>query len=67
MKSKDNSPGVELAKGIINSQKKWGNGKITKEKLRDMVNDDLKKIKSNPYDNFGFESVWNQVKDLVEE
>lgn len=67
MKSKDNSPGVELAKGIINSQKKWGDGKITKEKLRDMVNDDLKKIKSTPYDNFGFESVWNQVKDLVEE
>ena len=60
------SPGVEMAKSIINSQKKWGNQKLTKEQLRELVNKNMQAIGAGPYDNFGFESVWNQVKSLLE-
>ena len=64
----DKSPGVELAKSIINSQKKWGNQNltITKDQLRELVNKIMQAIGAGPYDNFGFESVWNQVKSMLE-
>lgn len=62
----DKSPGVEMAKSFIDSQKKWGNLDLTKEQLREVVNKSLQEIGVEPYDNFGFESVWNQVKSLID-
>ena len=62
----DKSPGVEMAKSIINAQKKWGKQNITKEKLRDLVNKNLQEIEVAPYDSFGFEAVWNQVKSMID-
>ena len=62
----DKSPGVEMAKSIIYSQKRWGKLNISKEKLRDLVNKSLQEIGVAPYDNFGFEAVWNQVKSMLE-
>ena len=61
----DKSPGVEIAKGIINAQKKWGKLDLTKEHLRELVNGILQGIGVEPYDSFGFESVWNQVNSMI--
>lgn len=47
-------------------QKKWGNQSLTKDQLRELVNKNMQAIGAGPYDNFGFESVWNQVKSMLE-
>lgn len=62
----DKSPGVEMAKSIIKSQKQWGKVDLTKERLRELVNKNLQEIGVAPYDRFGFEAVWNQVKSMIE-
>lgn len=62
----DKSPGVEMAKSIIKSQKRWGKLDLTKEHLRELVNKNLQEIGVEPYDSFGFESVWNQVKSMMD-